>query len=119
MSPSPTTVVSPCSPSIHVHVSRQARAQRTVSAARLGDGDTHRHTLYDFGEVAGRVIRREQCELCSRRSADAGNFPFSHTSAVSIYLELDRLTDADLGELGRSEERRVGKGWRARWSPYQ
>src|SRR5438105_3323519 len=103
MLPSPKTEVSPCSPSIHVHVSRQAGAQGTVAAARFGNGDSNGDALDDLGEVAGGVVGRQQCELRSRRSTYAGDFPLGDAPTVGVNLELDRLANADLGELGLLE----------------
>ena len=44
---------------------------RPASAWSRGHGDAHRHALHDLGEVAGRVLRRQQAELraAGRREA--------------------------------------------------
>src|SRR5699024_959845 len=62
----------------------------------------------DFGiEIAVRALRTTGGEI------DPGSIP-----ALCALLRLKATTGTRLNELDRSEERRVGKEWRSRWSPY-
>src|SRR5205823_7802915 len=100
MLPSPTNVIPRCSPAgVDVHVDRQTRPQRTIAGTRLGDSDANGHSLDDFGEVSGRVVRRQQREFRSRRPAYARDSSLTHASAVGVDLEFGGLTRTDFGEL--------------------
>src|SRR5829696_2927835 len=73
--------------------------QRLILAAPLADRDAHRHPLHHLGEVAGRVVGRQQRELGTRGRAHALDSALRHASAVRVDFELHRLPDLQVGEL--------------------
>jgi hypothetical protein len=53
---------------------RQARPQLAQFGGVIFKHDAHGHTLHDLGEIAGRVLRRDDAELgasCRRKARDA------------------------------------------------
>src|SRR5256885_4411510 len=92
------------------------------------NADANRHPLGDLGEVAGRVLGRQQRELGARGRGNAFDRAFDGSAVPGIDGDLGFLTRPHIGKLGlleigfdidiRSEERRVGKECRSRWSPY-
>ena len=68
----------------------------------------------------GSPLARTQTELACRAlcEADPGLAAPGALEVVVIRTTGDRVVDRPLAELGGSEERRVGKECRSRWSPY-
>src|ERR1700719_515433 len=56
------------------------------------DPQFDRDPLHDFGEIAGRIVRREQAELRAARRRDAVD--------DRVDADLGQLTDRDMGQLG-------------------
>src|SRR5450759_388308 len=102
MKSSPKTAARPCSPvrGVYVDVRRETWSQGIVTRTGLGDGDPHRNTLHDLGEVSRCVVRRKERELRSGRAADARDLSLADAAAVGVDLELHRLAGTNLGELG-------------------
>src|SRR5256885_9302394 len=67
-------------------------------------------------EAAHAVAERRQVLLGDRGQRVA--FFSQRELAREVFLDRDRLVVFVVGEIDRSEERRVGKECRSRWSPY-
>src|SRR2546427_10228215 len=96
----------PCAPLVRVHALDEANVKRVLDAGA-------------WGVLAPNVRTREEAELLVRackyppegvRSLGAGRFALSFKTDAPTYFR--RANDE------RSEERRVGKECRSRWSPY-
>ena len=70
-----------------------------------------KHTQYICGSC-GRCICIEHDP---NRGLQRWNFPFKSLEMAKLYL---RTADYSMKKSSRSEERRVGKECRSRWSPY-
>ena len=85
-----------------------------------------RWLIHDRDNVSSPAVRRAYGTLCGAVGIAlnillfAGKF-FAGQLSGSIAVTADafnNLSDAGSSELSRSEERRVGKECRSRWSPY-
>src|SRR5256885_15456942 len=88
--------------------------------AKAGFALTLAGVLIGLGVAAGvnKLIEKARLlGLCPHRSLDLNALPIDIITAPTVRLDL--LTDLHrLAETVRSEERRVGKECRSRWSPY-
>jgi hypothetical protein len=78
---------------------RQARPQLAQFGAIVVEHNARGHTLHDLGEIAGRVLRRDDAELgasCRRKARDA---TMKGDARYGISDDLCRLTFAHPGEL--------------------
>src|SRR3989454_4332552 len=71
------------------------------------------HHRHQFGDV----IERDRHETAFTEAAISGTSG-KHTWAAGSALEADLYRSRDVSRFDRSEERRVGKECRSRWSPY-
>ncbi len=71
----------------------------------LRHADAHRHALHDLGEIAGRVVRRQQREHRARRRRHAVDDAVDLAGAEGIDRDLHRLARPDALELGLLEIR--------------
>src|SRR5438477_1300276 len=80
-------------------VDRHARAQQVLPGDILRHADAHRQPLHDLCEIAGGVVRRQQCEHRARGRRDAVDHPGEFAEAVGIDLDRHRLAGTDALEL--------------------
>src|ERR1700684_2793924 len=83
---------------------RHAGAQQACQAA-IVEHDLYRHALHDLGEIAGRVVGRQQCEFETACRREAVDMALEHGAPEAVDLDFDRLTVADMRELGFLEIR--------------
>ena len=72
---------------------------RPASATSSAQHDLHRDALDDLGEVAGRVVRRQQCELLAAGRCDAVHHAMHHLTGEGVDLDVHRLTRPHVGKL--------------------
>src|SRR2546430_15161744 len=75
---------------------------------------------YVSNEVAAQEVFDQIAKLGRRgvlARADVGDYPDTYRMAQQVLKEFGHL-DILVNNAGRSEERRVGKECRSRWSPY-
>src|SRR5256886_3384393 len=83
-----------------------------------------RHTRFDCdwsSDVCSSDLRdrnRKQAVLIRPHLVEHAADPEQHRHPVPLRQELEKAHRALVGVLHRSEERRVGKECRSRWSPY-
>src|SRR6516225_5129960 len=65
-----------------------------------------------------KAISGLDLQRCSRAGFEADAYSIDPALGGFQHLELQSVFFEDLAWLGRSEERRVGKECRSRWSPY-
>src|SRR6266545_3562643 len=53
--------------------------------------DLHRDALYDFREVAGRIVWWKKCELRSAGWSDFSNSAFKYNTRQSVNRDIDRI----------------------------
>ena len=82
---------------------REARPQRDLLQHFLGEGDAHRDALDDLGEIAGRVVRRQQRELRAGGGRDRRHHALDHLAVERVDGDIDFLPRLDVGELGLLE----------------
>src|SRR5215469_13725735 len=62
--------------------------------------DAHREALHNFDEIAGRVLRWQQCEGRSGAESKAGDTSFEIlSSAVHVGFDIDALSDSQVSQL--------------------
>src|SRR5215472_7726229 len=62
-------------------------------------GDLHRHTLHDFCEVTGRVVRRQQSELRAAGGSDIIDSSFEKYAGKCIHPDCRWITGTDMAYL--------------------
>jgi hypothetical protein len=77
-------------PRLHGRFDGQAGTQLRQQGI-VGEADLHRNALHDLGEVAGRVLRRQQRELGARARREALDLAAELVIAERIDSESDRL----------------------------
>ena len=75
-------------------------SRRSSSGWFLSSCDTDRDALHDLGEIAGRVVRRQQRELRAARRRDALDAAVQGLLRETVDRDFDRLARLDMGELG-------------------
>ena len=70
---------------------RHARAQVAREAVVGVEHDLHRDALDDLGEVAGRVVGRQQGEFLAAGRGDAVDMAFDLDARKHVDLDLDLL----------------------------
>src|SRR5262245_17775140 len=70
---------------------RHARAQLAAERSGLIEHDLHGDALHDLGEVAGRVVRREQGELLSAGGRQAVHAAMDDDAGIGVDLDIDGL----------------------------
>ena len=66
----------------------------------LGERDAHRDPLDDLGEVAGRVVRRQQRELRAGGRGNRRHHALDHLAVERVDGDVDLLSRLDVRELG-------------------
>ena len=74
--------------------------ERDLFQHLLGEGDAHRDPLDDLGEVAGRVVRRQQRELRAGGRGDRRHHALDHLAVERVDGDIDLLPRLDVRELG-------------------
>ena len=69
----------------------------------LGERDAHGDTLHDLGEIAGRVVRRQQRELRARGRRNRRHHALDDPPVERVDGDVDLLPGPDVGELGLLE----------------
>src|SRR3712207_4584552 len=71
-------------------------------------------------KVPGGVLTPEQTKVIGKIAVDFANGPIPNPHFGNNFLDLTTRQDVQMHwiKMGRSEERRVGKECRSRWSPY-
>src|SRR6185312_1125787 len=85
-------------PGPHRYHRRQARSQLR-SKRRVIDGDLHRHSLHDFGEIACGVIRRQQRKLRAASGCDLEHSTLEYLVRININANLCPVPDSNVGQL--------------------
>ncbi len=67
--------------------------------------DLHRDALDDLGEVAGRVVRRQQREFLAAGRREAVDMALDGRAGEHVDVDLDRLAGLHVGELRLLEVR--------------
>src|SRR5262245_56806280 len=78
----------------------QPRGQR-----RILEPDLHRDSLNDLREIAGGVVRRQQCELRSAGGRNLKNRSADDLSGIHVAADLHPIADGDIGQLRLTEIR--------------
>src|SRR5882724_69679 len=86
----------------HGDYSRKSRTQ-PGSKGRIIERDLNRHSLYNFGEISGCIVRRQQCELRPAGWCDLEYFSFEDLVRININTNLDRVADFNIGQLRLAE----------------
>src|SRR6185437_5000490 len=76
-----------------------SRQQAIEQCLVLVECDTNRDALHDLGEIAGRVIRRQQGRLRATRRRDALDAPAQRLLRETVDRDFDRLARLHMGEL--------------------
>ena len=84
---------------------RQAGPERDLFQHVLGEGDAHRDALNDLGEVAGRVVRRQQRELRAGGRGNRRHHALDHPPVERVDGDVDLLPGLNVGELSLLEVR--------------
>src|SRR2546425_3444219 len=97
--------------------------ERALSVAFLGPRATftHQAALQHFGSGPSYAPSRSIADVfedVEHSRVEYGVVPVENSTEGAVNITLDRLIDSDTLICGRSEERRVGKECRSRWSPY-
>ena len=82
---------------------REARPQRHGFQHILGERDAHRDALHDLGEIAGRVVGRQQRELRPRGRRDRLDHALDDPAVERVDGDVDFLPRLDARELGLLE----------------
>ena len=82
---------------------REAGPKRDLLQHVLGEGDAHRDPLHDLGEVAGRVVRRQQRELRARGGRNRRHHALTDPPVERVDGDVDLLARLDVAELGLLE----------------
>src|ERR1700723_1737757 len=82
----------------------EAREQRP---ARIGlvKLEPYRQTLDDLDPIAGRVLRRQDCEIRSCTRAHADDMPFEGAVRINVDVDCCLLTRTHMGQAGFAEIR--------------
>ena len=83
------------------------------SPSRRGRDNTIKHTLENIREVPEVVLNAVTYSMVQQMSLSSTEYP----KGVNEFLK-SGLTPVEAVKVRRSEERRVGKECRSRWSPY-
>lgn len=85
------------------HLGGEAGQQLARQGARIRDADLDRHSLHDFGEVAGGVFRRQQGELGAGGRREAVDDPLDRLIRIGIQDHLHLLARLHVLQLGLLE----------------
>ena len=80
-------------------IDRHAGAQLAGEPLAGVEHDLHRDALHDLGEVAGRVVGRQQREFLAARRRDAVDMAVEGHAGKGVDRDSDRLAGMDIGEL--------------------
>src|SRR5271157_824199 len=78
---------------------RKARAQ-LAGQVGIVECNFYRDSLHDLGEIASRVVGRQQRKLRSASRRNLDDFATDDLSGVCVDTDLCRITDFDIGQLG-------------------
>ena len=74
-------------------------SSRSASPSASSIGDLHRDALHDLGEIAGRIVGRQQRELGARGGRERQHMAAQDMSRKSVDGDLRLLPDRHVGEL--------------------
>src|SRR5258705_2515866 len=87
------------------HYNRKAGPQPALQRVPGIEGNLYRNSLHNLGEIARRIVRREQRELRSACRSNFDNFSMEHDTGKRIDPDIGHVAGSDIGKLSLLEVR--------------